>query len=52
MLILYHKNLKNDFKMGRLKTTLPEGYFGFRSKTNSKGERRLYLIYFLSGRSV
>ena len=35
--------------MGRLKTSVPEGYFGFRSKPNQKGERRLYLIYYLPG---
>ena len=35
--------------MGRLKPAVPEGNFGFRSKENANGERRLYLIYYLPG---
>lgn len=38
--------------MGRIKPATPDGHFIFKGKLNSKGERNLYLRYYLNGEDV
>lgn len=35
--------------MRQINLIIPEGYFIFRNKPNSKGERTLYLRYYVNG---